>query len=53
MQDHSREANGAHTAVGVRGRRVGASDHSLLTELQTHKFIDLQGLDQSSTVDPC
>lgn len=53
MQAYSREANGAHAAVGHRSRHVGVSDHSLLTELQTHKLIDLQGLNKDSIVNQC
>lgn len=49
MQAYSREANGAHTAVGHRSRHVGV----LLTELQTHKLIDLQGLNKDSIVNQC
>lgn len=44
VQVYSRQADCAHTAVDHWSRHVGVSDHGLLTELQTHELIDLQGL---------
>lgn len=45
LQIYLRQSSCAHTAVAHHSRHVDASDHRLLAELQTHKFIDLQGLD--------
>lgn len=53
MQVYSRQTDCARTAVGHCIRYVGVSDHSLITELQTHKLIDLQGLKTDSIVNRC
>lgn len=50
MQVYSHLAAGRHTAVGHYMGHVAALDHSLVTEFQTHKLINLQGLNIDNVI---
>lgn len=51
QQADSHEGAGVHATV--LGRHAGVLVHSLLTEIQTYKLVNLQGLNKDTVVNQC